>query len=264
MSFNTKLPDDKVNVTNNSALGDLSWMLGGLFISIVVLYFTLGFIVEYGVKNISIKQEQEIFSYLNITKFTDSNQSKEEKKLQSLVDASSECSKTSYEFFVNTYDSDEQNLTNAFAVPGGLIVLTKTLIDNSESENELFFVLAHEIGHFQNRDHLEGLGRSFAATIIASMIGLSDADDLLQTSLHFSESQFSQSRESEADLYAVDLMNCYYGHVGGSTDFFKHLPKDSSGSLFSTHPGTIKRIEIIEKYIKEKQYEKREIKNYKL
>jgi Zn-dependent protease with chaperone function len=48
---------------------------------------------------------------------------------------------------------------NAMALPGGNIVVFSALIKETGSENELAFVLAHELGHFANRDHLRGLGR---------------------------------------------------------------------------------------------------------
>jgi Zn-dependent protease with chaperone function len=259
LKFNNQLPDDDVNVTKHSAIGDLSWMLGGLFVFILVVYFSLGIIVEYAVKHISIEQEQKIFSYLNLNKLATSNKSDIPNKLQILVDSSEKCTKSSYKFIVNVSESNE---TNAYAMPGGIIVVTQALVDNATSENELFFVLAHEIGHFQNRDHLEGIGQGFVAMAISSLIGLSDTSELLQTSLSFSESYFSKSKESEADLYAVDLMECYYGHVNGSTDFFKHLPKTSDYDLFSTHPKTIHRIDMINNYIDKKKYTRNETKKF--
>lgn len=257
MKFNHKLPDDEVNVTKHSAIGDLSWMLGGLSIFILVVYFSLGTVVEYAVKHISVEQEQKIFSYLNLKTLATPNKSDISNKLQVLVDTSEKCTKSPYKFIVNVSESNE---TNAYAMPGGIIVVTQGLIDNATSENELFFVLAHEIGHFQNRDHLEGIGQGFVSMAIASMIGLSDASELLQTSLNFSESYFSKSKESDADLYAVDLMECYYGHVNGSTDFFQHLPKTGDYDLFSTHPKTIHRIDMINNYISKKEYTKKETK----
>jgi len=257
LKFNTQLPDDEVNVTKSSALADLTWMLGGLSAIVLVLYFGFGFLVEYGVKNISVEQEQKFFSYVNFNEILqeeekDANQSL---KLQAILDATKECSKTSYNFKLNIPNTDE---INAFAVPGGLIVINQALIDNSTSENEIFFALAHEIGHFNNRDHLEGVGRGFVALAITTMIGFSEASDLLDTSLNFSESHFSQETESDADLFAVDLMNCYYGHVNGSTDFFKHLPENDNIQLFSSHPATLKRIEKIEAYIAENGYIKKD------
>ncbi len=254
MTLHNKLPDESVNVTQTSPLADMAWMLGGLIALVVIVYVVLGFGIEAAVKKISIDQEQRLFSYLHVDALMEANDSPTSQKLQSLVDAvATQCLKTPYHFSISIAD-DEQS--NAFALPGGFIVVNKGLLEKATSENEIFFVLAHEIAHFQNRDHLEGIGRRFIGVILGSLIGFSDAADLLQTTLNLSENRFSQTQESEADLYAIDLMHCYYGHVNGATDFFKHLSQESGsyGGMFSTHPDMLKRVEGIETYSAQKGY----------
>ncbi len=49
---------------------------------------------------------------------------------------------------------------NAFAMPGGTTGLITGLLETLDNEIELAFVIAHELGHFHNRDHLSGLGRA--------------------------------------------------------------------------------------------------------
>jgi len=230
------------------------WMLGGLVALVLIVYVALGFGIKMAVKKISIEQEQRLFSYLHVDALMEANDSSTSQKVQRLIDAvTTQCLKTPYHFIVSIAD-DEQS--NAFALPGGLIVVNKGLLQKATSENEIFFVLAHEIAHFQNRDHLEGIGRRFIGVLLGSLIGFSDVADLLQTTLNLSENRFSQTQESEADLYALDLMHCYYGHVNGATDFFKHLPQESAGygGMFSTHPDMQKRVEDIEMYSTQKGY----------
>ena len=246
MKYNTKLPDDKVNISKNSPLWDLTWMLSGVFISIIIIYFTLGYMVEFGVKHISIENEQKLFSFLKSEH--KEKKSKEELYLQKLLDSAKKCTQSSYDFNVQIIDS---NTINAFAFPGGNIMVTQKLLKKASSQNEILFVLAHEMGHFYDRDHLKGIGRSFVFNSISFLTGLTDMAGLLNESIAFSESRFSQKQESQADIFAVKLMNCYYGHVNGATDFFKTLPKDKSYNLFNSHPQTEKRIETIDKYIKD-------------
>lgn len=249
MKYNNKLPDDKVNFSQSSALWDLTWMLSGVFVTIVTIYFLLGYIVKFGVEHISVKNEQILFHFLQ-SKQT-KKKSKEELYLQKLVDNAKKCIKSSYNFNVQIINSND---INAFAIPGGNIFVTQKLIKTATSQNEIFFVLAHEIGHFHNRDHLKGIGRSFVFNSIAFLTGLTDMAGLLNESLSFSESRFSQEQESQADIFAVELMNCYYGHVNGATDFFKTLPKDKNYNLFASHPKTKNRIKTIEQYIEEKHF----------
>ena len=253
MSFHSNLPDDSVNVTRHSPLADAVWMLGGLLALVIGLYVVLGFGMEAVVKKISIEQEQELFSYLHLDALLDNNTSTTSQKVQHLVTALQEqCLQTPYRFSVSIAE-DEQS--NAFALPGGFIVVNKGLLDKATSENEIVFVLAHEIAHFQNRDHLEGIGRRFIGVLLGSLIGFSDVNELLQTTLNLSENRFSQTQESEADIYALDLMQCYYGHVNGATDFFKHLPNDSGNyGMFATHPDIRQRVDDIERYSAQQGY----------
>jgi predicted Zn-dependent protease len=49
---------------------------------------------------------------------------------------------------------------NAFASPGGIIFLTKGLIDSLENEDELAAVLSHEVAHINNRDGISTIEAS--------------------------------------------------------------------------------------------------------
>jgi predicted Zn-dependent protease len=50
-----------------------------------------------------------------------------------------------------------------------------------------------------------------------------------------------------ADEYALEVLNCHYGHVGGSTKFFELLRDKNKNSTIvkylSTHPSDQKRID---------------------
>jgi Zn-dependent protease with chaperone function len=58
---------------------------------------------------------------------------------------------------------------NAFALPGGKVFILKGLLDKAESQDEVLGVLAHELGHLQNRDHLR---RVIADGGVAYLFGL--------------------------------------------------------------------------------------------
>ncbi len=51
-----------------------------------------------------------------------------------------------------------------------------------------------------------------------------------------------------ADQQALQILNCYYGHVGGATEFFEAMKPDSKktknglGHYFSSHPEAVQRI----------------------
>ena len=77
-------------------------------------------------------------------------------------------------------DSDE---LNAFAAPGGLVLVTRGLVDCCRSEDALAAVLAHEIGHVQTRAGLRAIEQSrltSALTILSVEAARNLGDEDLQ------------------------------------------------------------------------------------
>jgi Zn-dependent protease with chaperone function len=78
--------------------------------------------------------------------------------LQALVDRlQTQCAALPYQITVHVQPS---TAVNAAALPGGHMLVFSGLLTEMRSENELAFVLAHELGHYAHRDHLRGLGRA--------------------------------------------------------------------------------------------------------
>ncbi len=121
-----------------------------------------------------------------------------------------------YRFLV--LDSDE---INAFAAPGGLVLVTRGMVRLCRTEDQLAAVLAHEIGHVQHRHGVKSIGRSritTALTVAAVEAGrhlggkeLAEAvnafngaiNDVTQT---LSVNGYSRGAEREADLAAVAIL----------------------------------------------------------
>ena len=126
------------------------------------------------------------------------------------------------------------------------------LLEKVRSENELIFILGHEMGHFKNKDHLLGLGRGivFMALSMALLGADNGANEFLSTFLNFSESSFSRQQESRADVFALNVVQCRYGHISGATQFFETLIDEEKSTRFShffaSHPDTTERIKTIE------------------
>ena len=137
---------------------------------------------------------------------------------------------------------------NAFALPSATIVMTDELVALAAHDKELAAVLAHEIGHVEGRHSLRLiLQDSFVALMFAvvlgdvtSITGLAGALPALLV-----QNKFSRSFETEADDYALTLMEQagiephYFGDIlrrmeasHGSSD----LP-----DFLSTHPATDQR-----------------------
>jgi Zn-dependent protease with chaperone function len=252
------MPETNVNVTPTSPLRDFFVLLSAAAGIIVVIYLLLGLAVDFIVPRLSPEIEQKIGGVF-LSSMAGSDTSPEKTKtLQMLLDKIQEQSaKLPYKLTVHLHDSP---VVNAVALPGGNIIVFSGLLEKMESENELAFVLAHEIGHYSNRDHLRGLGRALVFIMISTTLfgAESNIGNLLAQSLDITEMGFSRNQESHADEFALEVLNRCYGHVGGATDFFKKLSAEKKTSrmkhYFSTHPENLKRIAHLINYSRSKGF----------
>jgi len=149
------------------------------------------------------------------------------------------------------------NSINAFAAPGGRIILTRGLLDRIKSENGLMFVVGHEIGHLHKKDHIKEFARSFGATIISTMFfsGNIEIVDLLL----MLENASTRKAEFEADQWGLNILLSLYGHAGGATEFFNILAENNIGiynqeNSFASHPSTKVRHDQINNKIQKERY----------
>ena len=121
-------------------------------------------------------------------------------------------------------------------------------------------MLGHELGHFDHRDHLRGLGN---ALLIRASLGFFVGDlGVFQIPVSNSieaiaNAKYSQSQETQADAFGLTLLNKTYGHVAGATDFFVKLSKEEKKNLsfLSTHPTSKKRIKELKRSIEQNKYQ---------
>jgi len=262
MKYTPKELHQNVNVSQTSALKELFLLLGGALGILIVIYIVLGFAVDLIVPRLSPGIEGHL-AKLYAQRFADEEQTAAGKYLQELLE---ELVKEIPEdpgghYYVHLVSSSQ---TNAVALPGGHIIVLSALTEELDSENELAFILAHELGHFANRDHLRGLGRGLVMmTISAFLFGVdNELTGFLMNSLLNVEMKFSQHQETKADLFALELLNKRYGHIAGATDFFQKATKKETRSrlayYFATHPYPEDRVTSLQKQIRKKAYAVRE------
>ncbi|MEC9345486.1 MAG: M48 family metallopeptidase [Pseudomonadota bacterium] len=140
----------------------------------------------------------------------------------------------------------DSGIENAVALPGGVILVFRGLLENAGGGNELAGVLAHEIGHAQYRHGMQQYIRANALSLLFSLIatgGLSDMGSMLgQTLVTLS---YGRDAEREADDYAVETLNRTGISGDGLAGFFARH-SDGSGSsgmlsVLSTHPPSAER-----------------------
>lgn len=259
MRYQPSTPEDNNNITPTHPLKEFGTLLVGLLSFLFLVYLLLGFLVDHAVNHISPGLERALFSRTPLIWTTTAAPSPDprQEKLQQLSDSLRQCAGISTPVSVHVQESDT---VNALALPGGHIIVFSGLLDNLDSENGLSFVLAHELGHFQNRDHLRGLGRGLVLMTMAATITGPDSalTRLVTPTIQLTQAQYSQSRETQADQTGLDALHCYYGHVGGATDFFESMASKEDPATFSpyfgSHPEMQERVTALRRQAEEKNY----------
>ncbi len=156
------------------------------------------------------------------------------------------------DYYYEVYISPETSI-NAFAIPGGTIVVHQGLIEQTRRyPAQLAGVLAHEIQHVELKHGLKALVKQagFGAMISVALGDLSGSLALM--SHQFLQLSFSRSAESEADREAVKQLIDAGIDPRGMIEFFQVL-EERHGNTFewlSTHPNHDTRIRDIEELLK--------------
>lgn len=155
-------------------------------------------------------------------------------------------------FQVTVYD---WSLVNAFAVPGGHVVMTKGLIEKAMGPDEVAGVLAHEFGHGIELHPETGMIRAIGlAAAIELMLGGSGGT-LANMGMLLAQLGYTRVAEHEADLQALRLLREAGISNRGLADFFKRIERtDGEDSvtkkikdidLLRTHPPTADRERLV-------------------
>ncbi len=144
---------------------------------------------------------------------------------------------------------------NAFALPGGIVVVNKGLIEKADSANEVAGVLAHEVQHVEQRHALKNMITS-SGIAAAALLLLGDANVFVTIMAHkISAQYFSRQTEADADMKGVALLQKSKVNADGLVTFFKKLQdaykgKSHGPQWLSSHPDTNNRIKTVEAYNK--------------
>ncbi len=249
-------PPEGINVTPEHPLKSFFILTFGTIGLILIIVTILGLAADYLVSFIPVEYEQSLFQQdkmylMPFTKDKSSDAMLVQNYLEGLVQqlhtaAGSEFTK--HKFSIALADTED---ANAFAVPGGHIVVTKGLLRSISSENGLSMVLAHEMAHHYERHPLRSTGRGLVVGLFIMALVGADGSALTQQVLGQSASigslAFSRKQESSADNIAADLLIKFYGHALGAAEFFQSIQKQeklltSVPSYLSTHPSVEHRI----------------------
>ena len=139
---------------------------------------------------------------------------------------------------------------NAFALPGGDVVITDELLTLLHDEPDaVMTVLAHELGHVQHRHGLRMVLRAGAIGVVTSVM-LGDFSSLLAAApALLATNAYSRDNERQADAYGRALARAGGVDTARMAVFFERLAKKHASVgeqplaiAFSTHPADAERV----------------------
>lgn len=147
------------------------------------------------------------------------------------------------------------SVPNAFALPGGFIVLNRGLLVRLKSEAEMAAVLGHETGHVTAKHSLAGYQRALAANVLLAGVavgtgGSSWVMDLSGVTASLVNNGFSREQEREADWLGIDYMVRAGYNPEGAVRLQEFFYSELEGGrnpmfvegLFRTHPFSKERL----------------------
>jgi len=142
---------------------------------------------------------------------------------------------------------------NAFALPGGTIVVTDDMVKLAASDDELLAVIAHELGHEHHHHGIRlVLQNSGLAVLVTALAGDAVGMTILAAALPsvLLQSRYSRQFEAEADLYAFAHLKRHGKSPQAFADVMRRLQKSTPGDdgdrgivqYLNSHPATEDRI----------------------
>lgn len=252
--------------------------LGWIFVALFITVFTGWAFIQYGVPKLAevvadatppemerklgeqvLKGLDHKLGYFTSSKTTQTQQDKINAKLAALCQMN-DCPQYRLEFRNGGIVG-----ANAFALPGGIMVVTDDLIKLAKNNTEIVAVLAHELGHVRKR---HAFRQSIQGTLSGLILSAATGDVSSMASglpAVLVQMQYSRQHELEADEFALAalqkscipprafaeilfrLQNQPLGNTANAKDE-KRADSPTDGrydpisDILSTHPDTVQRI----------------------
>lgn len=191
--------------------------------------------------------DHEKLGYFEVSKLTVDKQTRIHNALAVMCKKTQTC--PSYDL---NFRSSKAIGANAFALPGGYMVITDELVALADKDDEITAVLAHELGHVKLRHALrQTLQGTISGLIIVAITGdiSSIAAGLPALMVNMS---YTRELETEADTYALQSLNtACISTKSFSTILSKLSQSHGEGvnlpEMISSHPDTKSRLIPFEK-----------------
>jgi Zn-dependent protease with chaperone function len=138
---------------------------------------------------------------------------------------------------------------NAFAMPGGFVVLHTGLLEQADTAEEVAGVLAHEVQHVERRHGLRGLVQA-AGLGVALQLALGETGGSVAAAWarDLARLSFSREQERDADARGVEALLREGIDPRGMAVFFRKLAAQGGAvpALLSSHPASEERFKAVE------------------
>jgi len=238
---------------------------GGAVVSVLLILF---FVLPFLASQIAfiIPEEMEKTAGAKAKEFFIEAIAKREKKTPEDIVCTSEPGQESLDALIaslrgaNTDDIPFTDITvlntkevNAFALPGGHIVVFSGLLDLVDDPNGISGVLAHELAHSQHRHPMQLLvSNAGMASVLSLVLGdVTGGTFLLALGQSAIGSSYSRDIEREADETGINMMQSAGYDLAPMILLMEELRKKDSEqlailTLLDTHPGHDERRERLE------------------
>lgn len=215
------------------------------------LFFWLGtdLMVEWAVKKIPVEWEDQVGAVAYRQMLSGQTVMKDGAAVTAVQEMTrrltAQAPDNPYKFEVSVVRSD---VVNAFALPGGYVVVFTGLMQKAQNAEEVAGVLGHEISHVLERHGMERLIKQLGFAAVVTIL-LGDQRGLAglaqQLGVELMTLKFSREQETEADLSGLQLLHNANIATDGMIRFFDRLSEQDKNQveLFSTHPMSASRAE---------------------
>ena len=151
---------------------------------------------------------------------------------------------------------------NAFAVPGGHIVVYEPIIHLTDSYEEFAGLMAHENAHLQHRHSLKALFRNLSGYFLVSLL-FGDMNGIMVVVAENANSlkslQYNRELEKEADMTGLNLLEEKRINPNGIVQLFSALKEEKDNldlpEFLSTHPMLDSRIAYLKNEIASREFQ---------
>ena len=213
------------------------------------LWFGADLLVELAVSRIPVEWEQKLGESAYKDFLSHQDALKEGPAVQAVEEMTqrlaAQIPNNPYKFEVTVVKSD---VVNAFALPGGYVVVFTGLMKKAETGEEVAGVLGHELNHVLQRHGMERIVKNLGLIAVVSII-LGDQQGLVglmrQVGVELLTLKFDRAQEMEADVTGLRLVSRAKIDPKGMITFFQKLSEKDDGRLewLSTHPMSQARAE---------------------